>query len=418
VRRSLLTASCLALLLPACDGGPDKVEDGGAEQALSAEGPPLETEAPNGAGYKAAFAGQTRAPGLKTNLALDVRTAVSGLEMPWALEFLPDGRMLVSERPGRIRIASSDGRLSAAATGLPAVDHEGQGGLLDVAVDPDFATNSTIYWSYAEPRPGGNGTALAKARLVMSGSQPRLEDVRVLFRQQPTLESDLHFGSRIVFARDGTLFLTLGERSIPTGRRQAQDLGSHLGKIVRIDKDGSVPPGNPFAGREGARPEIWSYGHRNVQGAALHPATGELWTIEHGPAGGDELNVPQAGRNYGWPVIVYGMEYGGEPIGEGRTAQPGMEQPIYYWDPVIAPSGMLFYTGDLFPAWKGSLFVGGLASSKLVRLRLDGRRVTGEEWLLQDLGERIRDVRQGPDGAIYVVVEGDEGRILRLTPKS
>lgn len=377
--------------------------------------PPLETRPPNAPAQSPAFPGQTRAPGLATQVALDVRPLATGLDKPWAFEFLPDGRILLSEKPGRLRILDRDGRLSAPASDLPPVLETGQGGLLDVALDPDFARNHLIYWSYAEARDGGNATSLARGVLSERDGTPALEQVKVIFRQQPALDSRLHFGSRIVFGRDGTLFLTLGERSIPAGRAQAQDLGSDLGKIVRIDRDGGIPRDNPFVGRPGVRPEIWSYGHRNVQAAALDPASGRLWTVEHGARGGDELNQPQAGRNYGWPLITYGIEYNGAPIGAGLTAKDGLQQPVYYWDPVIAPSGMLFYTGAMFPAWKGSIFVGGLAGAKLVRLQLQGGKVAGEEWLLP--GRRIRDVRQGPDGAIYVITDGPGAELLRIARK-
>lgn len=274
--------------------------------------------------------------------------------------------------------------------------------------------NRLVYWSYAEARDGGNATSLARGVLSERDGAPQLTQVKVIFRQQPALDSRLQFGSRIVFGRDGTLFLTLGERSILPGRAQAQDLGSDLGKIVRIDRDGNAPHDNPFVGRPGVRPEIWSYGHRNVQAAALDPASGRLWTAEHGARGGDELNQPQAGRDYGWPTITYGVEYSGQPIGQGRTAAEGMEQPVYYWDSVIAPSGMAFYGGDLFPAWKGSIFIGDLAGTKLVRLQMQGGKVAGEEWLLQ--GRRIRDVGQGQDGAIYVT-DGPNAELIKLTPK-
>lgn len=398
----------LALALASLGAGCAK-----ADSSAAKAGAPLETRPPN-SDYQPAFAGQTRAPGVRSEIALDVTPAVTGLQRPWAFDFLPDGRMIISEIEGRLRIAGRDGRLSAPLGGVPAVDARDQGGLLDVAVDPDFARNQTIFFSYSEPRQGGNGTALARARLV-DGPQPRLEDLQVIFRQMPTFDSTKHFGSRIVFASDGTVFLGLGERSLPASRVHAQDLNSHFGKVVRINKDGSVPADNPFVGKPGARPEVWSYGNRNIQSAALRPTTGQLWVIEHGPRGGDELNLIQAGKNYGWPVISYGLEYSGQKLPGGATAREGMEQPVYYWDPVIAPSGMIFYTGDLFPAWRGNIFVGGLESQKLVRLVLDGDRVVGEEWLLQDQDERIRDVGQGPDGAIYVAVDG--GSILRITPK-
>jgi glucose/arabinose dehydrogenase len=292
---------------------------------------------------------------------------------------------------------------------------EGQGGLLDVALDPQFAGYRTIYWTYAEPRDGGNGTALAKG--VLSANDSAVENVQVIFRQMPTFASRLHFGSRIVFTPDGKLFLALGERSVPEARVHSQDLNSHFGKVVRLNLDGSVPEDNPFVGRSDAKPEIWSYGHRNIQAAALD-AEGKLWTIEHGPRGGDELNQPQAGLNYGWPVITYGIEYAGPKIGEGITAKEGMEQPVYYWDPVIAPSGMIVYDGSMFPEWQGNIFVGGLTSTKLVRLQMQDGKVVGEEWLLQDRGGRIRDVRQGPDGAIYIVTEAPDGELLKLSRQS
>jgi glucose/arabinose dehydrogenase len=335
------------------------------------------------------------------------------------MAFLPGGRMLVTERPGRMRIVGADGKLSEPLAGLPAVDARGQGGLLDVALDPQFASNRLVYWSYAEPREGGvNNSAVARGRLVEEGT-PRLENVEVIFHQVPSLDSRLHFGGRLVFARDGTLFVTLGDRSITEGRMQAQRLDGLLGKIVRLNRDGSVPKDNPFVGKEGVRPEIWSIGHRNVQAATLHPSTGELWEVEHGTRGGDEINIARKGKDYGWPTIAYGIEYKGNPITGGITAKEGMEQPLYYWDPVIAPSGMVFYTGSLFPAWKGNLFIGGMASTNLVRLVIDGEKVLGEERLLRDLKptpERIRDVDQGPDGALYLLTDSPKGRVLKLAP--
>jgi glucose/arabinose dehydrogenase len=341
----------------------------------------------------------------------------TGLDSPWAVELLPDGRFLVTERPGNLRIIAADGKVSAPVKGVPAVHARGQGGLLDVALDPDYAGNHTIYLSYAEPREGGNGTALAKAVLVEEADGARLEGLKVIFRQMPTFDSDMHFGSRIMFAPDGKLLLALGERSKPESRVHAQDLGSHFGKIIRINRDGSVPADNPFAGQPGARPEIWSYGHRNVQAATVDSATGRFWEVEHGPRGGDELNHPEPGRNYGWPVITYGIDYPGNKMGDGITQKEGMEQPVYYWDPVIAPSGMIVYHGALFPQWQGSLFVGGLGSTKLVRLQMEGEKVVGEEWLLQERPRRVRDVQQGADGSIYVLTEaGKESELLRLRP--
>jgi glucose/arabinose dehydrogenase len=355
---------------------------------------------------------------MKSEFELDVTEVATGLNYPWSFEFLPDERVLLTERPGAMRILGKDGQLSAPIKGVPAVLYETQGGLLDVALDPDFASNNTIYWSYSEPRKDGSGTNLAKGVLVENSSGASLENVQVIFRQMPSLDSvpKLHFGSRIVFAPDGKLFLTLGERGVPEGREQAQDLNSHFGKVIRINTDGSVPQDNPFVGRDGAKPEIWSYGHRNIQAANLD-AQGRLWTIEHGPLGGDELNRPEPGKNYGWPVIGYGIDYSGEKINEGITQREGMEQPVYYWDPVIAPSGMLFYDGGMFPEWQGNIFVGGLASSKLVRLQLESDRVIGEEWLLTDRTPRVRDVKQASDGALFVLTDGADAKLLRVGRK-
>jgi glucose/arabinose dehydrogenase len=341
-----------------------------------------------------------------------LETVAKGLDHPWSLAFLPDGRMLVTERPGRIRIVARDGKLSPALAGVPKVFAASQGGLHDVILDRDFGQNRTIYFCYAEPAGSGARTALARARLMDEGT-PRLDAVEVIFRQEGPLSSGNHFGCRIVHAPDGNLFLTTGDHF--TARDQAQNLGNHLGKLIRIRPDGSVPPDNPFVGRAGAKPEIWSYGHRNAQGLALHPASGKLWEHEHGPRGGDEINLIEKGKNYGWPVIGYGIDYSGAKIHES-TRKEGMEQPLWYWVPSIAPSGMAFYTGDLFPAWRGNLFVGALASQLLARLELDGDKVVKEERLLRELRERIRDVRQGPDGALWLLADNSAGRILRLAP--
>ena len=340
---------------------------------------------------------------------LRTETVAKGLEHPWALAFLPDGRILVTERPGRLRIVGRDGRLSQPLTGVPKVHAVGQGGLLDVALDPKFAANRLVYLSYAEPGEGGAGTAVARGKLGGAG----LEDVKVIYRQQPKVEGGGHYGSRLVFGRDGTLFITQGDRM--NHRDRAQNLSEGFGKIVRINPDGSIPKDNPFVGRSSARNEIWSYGHRNVQAAALHPETGQLWTVEHGARGGDELNHPEAGKNYGWPIITYGVDYSGAKIGQGAV-KAGLEQPVYYWDPVIAPSGMTFYTADAIPGWKGSVLVGSMQPGRLVRLTLADGKVTGEERYLGDLGERIRDVQQGPDGFVYVVTDEDDGRVLRVRP--
>jgi glucose/arabinose dehydrogenase len=337
-------------------------------------------------------------------------TYASGLVNPWALAFLPDGRLLVTERPGRLRIVARDGTLSEPLAGLPEIHARGQGGLLDVALDPRFAENQLVYVSFSEPAADGTaGTAVARGRLAGT----RLDAVQVIYRQQPKVRGNGHFGSRLVFGRDGTLFITQGERQQYS--TQAQDLASGLGKVVRVNADGTIPRDNPFVGRADARPEIWSYGHRNVQAAALHPTTGQLWTVEHGARGGDELNRPQAGKNYGWPVITYGVNYNGAAIGEG-SAKAGIEQPVYYWDPVIAPSGMTFYTGTAYPGWNGSVFIGSMTPGALVRLVLANGRVTTEERYLGDLRERIRDVQQGPDGLLYLVTDSPQGRVLRVVP--
>ena len=341
---------------------------------------------------------------------VDVQTVAKGLEHPWSLAFLPDKRMLVTERPGRLRIVGADGRISDPLTGVPQVYASGQGGLLDVTLSPTFDKDRLVYLSFAESGEGGAGTAVARGRLGESG----LENTQVIWRQQPKVSSSNHWGSRIVFRPDGTLFVTLGERFYHSDK--AQDLSGTIGKIVRLNPDGSTPGDNPFVNRAGARPEIWSYGHRNVQAAALHPETGQLWTVEHGARGGDGAsNHPEAGKNYGWPVISYGTHYSFLKIGEG-TAKPGMEQPVYYWDPVIAPSGMVIYTGDLFSGWKNNMLIGSLTPGGLVRLVMKDGKVAQEERYLGDLRERIHDVRQAPDGSLYLLTDARSGQILRATP--
>lgn len=347
--------------------------------------------------------------------AIVVAPLATGLSHPWGLVFLPGGEMLVSERPGNLRIVSEDGTLGAPIAGVPAVDARGQGGLLGLALHPDFAENRLVYMSFSEPgENGANSTAVARGQLSEDGK--RLTGVRVIFSQVPKVRSAFHFGSRLVFDREGRLFVTLGERAYDEVRVQAQELNSHLGKIVRLNDDGSVPADNPFVNSPGAKPEIWSMGHRNVQGAALHPQTGKLWTIEHGPRGGDELNIPEAGKNYGWPLISYGVNYDGTPVGTGKSEMPGMEPPIYQWTPVIAPGNMTFYTGAMFPGWNGNLLIAGLASNALVRLELNDHKVTHEERLLTELGQRLRDVVEGPDGALYILTDEDNGAILKVTP--
>jgi len=344
--------------------------------------------------------------------SIRVETIANGLSHPWALAFMPDGSMLVTERNGNLRHVSD--KVSEPIAGVPDVDARGQGGLLDVALDPQFEENRLVYLSFAEAGEGGNSTAVARG--VLSEDLTRLDNVEVIFSQKPKVQSQQHFGSRLVFDNDGYLFITLGERSQAQFREQAQQLNSHLGKIVRIRPDGTVPDDNPFVNQADALPEIWSYGHRNVQAAAINPESGVLWEIEHGPRGGDELNIVQPGANYGWPIVTLGINYDGTTIGEGVEHQEGMVDAIRTWTPVIAPSGMMFYQGEAFPDWKGNLFVGGLASTALVRLTVDGDNISGEERLLESLGLRIRDVAEGPDGAIYVITDEDDGEVLRISP--
>jgi aldose sugar dehydrogenase len=371
-------------------------------------------DGPPAAGQQPAFAGQTRAPPPPGHSAYRLVPVASGLNRPWALTWLPDGRMLVTERAGRLRIVTPDGTLSAPLDGVPQVAVESLGGLLDIALDPAFATNHWVYLSYLERRGDGlNGLSVGRGRLVEDGAGARLEGFTRLLQAQPAAKDGINAASRLAFGRDGTLYVTLGDRMVL--RDQAQNLDSDIGKTVRINPDGSIPRDNPFVGRADARPEIFTLGHRNSEGLAVHPATGAVWELEHGAKGGDEVNLLRPGRNYGWPVITYGIDYSGEKIGIG-TQKDGMEQPLYYWDPSIAPSGMAFYTGNLFPAWKGNLFIGALKAERVARLVLKGERVVFEEDLLLELHERIRDVRQGPDGALYVLTDNDQGRILKLVP--
>ena len=375
---------------------------------------PLETREPNAPDQRPAFPGQTRACAIQSNVAFDVSALAKGLKNPWAVEPLPGGDLLVTEKPGRLRIVSATGELGQPIAGVPAVDARGQGGLLDVALSAAFDSDRTIYWSYTEPRQGGNATSVARG--LLSADRRRLEQVRVIFRAMPTYDGNKHFGSRLALGPDQMLYIALGERSDAPMRPQAQQLDSHMGKILRIRPDGSAPTDNPFAGQPNALPEIWTLGHRNVQAAAFDPQ-GRFWVVEHGTRGGDELNLIQKGKNYGWPLVAYGEEYFGLPIRGAVTDRPGFEQPRYYWDPVIAPSGAQFYTGDAFPAWRGSLFVGGLKEKRLVRLTLENDRVTGEEHLLADRGQRVRDVRQGPDGALYVLTDEANGELWKIAPR-
>ena len=390
-----------------------------APARLPANCTPLETRPPNAKDQTPAFPGQTRICGVASKVAFDVVELTKALDHPWAVEPLPDGRLLVTERAGRLRIISASGQVGEPIAGLPAVAAAGQGGLLDVALGPTFAQDRTIFWTFSEPRDGGNGTAIGRGNLSADGT--KVENVQVIFHVLPTYNGRQHFGSRIAFGPDGMLYASFGERSDTPMRPNAQRLDGHLGKVIRIRPDGSVPQDNPFVGRADAKPEIWTLGHRNPQGLAFD-TQGRLWQVEHGTRGGDELNLIQKGKNYGWPLQAYGIEYSGaqpitSAIGPSAPAVAGMEQPTYFWDPVIAPSGLQYYTGNAFPAWRGSLFVGGLGGKKLVRLVLDGTRVVGEEWLLADRNQRIRDVKQGPDGLLYVVTDEAAGALWKLVPK-
>ena len=383
-------------------------------QSQPANCTPLETRPPEASGQQPAFEGQTRACGITSDVAFDVTVVAQGLEKPWSVEPLADGSLLVTEKPGRLRIVSASGQIGEPIEGVPPVDARGQGGLLDVALGPNFESDRTIFWSFSEPRDGGNGTSVARG--VLSPDRRRLEQVRVIFRSLPTYDGNMHYGSRVLVGPDGMLYVTIGERSDTPMRRYAQQLDSHLGKVVRITQDGQAPQDNPFAGQADARPEIWTLGHRNPQAAAFD-TDGRLWVIEHGTNGGDELNLIEKGKNYGWPEVAYGEEYSGRAIRGAVTQREGTQQPVYYWDPVIAPSGAQFYTGDAFPAWRGSLFIGALKETRLVRVVIDDGRVTGEEHLLADRRQRIRDVRQGPDGALYIVTDQDNGQLWRLSPR-
>lgn len=393
--------------------------DGKGEPTRPQVGPnpegPVETGPPNVPEFKPAFAQQTRAPAMHSKTAIQVTEVAGDFDEPWAIAFLPDGRMLVTEKhDGELLVVTPQGKKSEPVLGVPKVDGRGQGGLLDVELDPAYAKNQLVYLSYYEPRDGGNGLAVVRARFLDS-AKPALEGAKVIFRMQPTLDSKMHAGGRLVFTPDGMLFVTLGERSILPGRVQARDLGSDFGKVVRIRPDGSMPESNPFAGKSGARPEIWSLGHRNVLGADLDQQN-RLWAAEMGPKGGDELNLVLAGKDYGWPKIGYGEEYSGERIHE-TTQAPGLEQPVYYWDPVISPGALLIYSGELFAEWKGNFFIAGLSSKALVRLALKDDRVVGEERLLTDRGDRMREVVQGPEGALYLLTDGSDGKLLKLTPR-
>lgn len=372
----------------------------------------VETKAANTT-YKPAFDGQTRIPGVKTSTPFEGKMINDQLKRPWGIAGLPDARLLITEKEGVMRIATASGNLSAPITGIPIVNSAGQGGLLGLAIDPAFLENRMIYWTFSESSSEGNVTAVAKGKL--SADEKRIENGTVIYRATPAYNGTLHYGSRIVIDKGGNLIFSTGERSDKVTRPQAQDLNSGLGKVIRITKDGKPAADNPFLNTANARPELYSYGHRNVQGLAFDPQTGDLWENEFGPKGGDELNLIQPGKNYGWPTITYSLEYSGEKVGEGITQRTGMEQPVYYWDPVVSPSGMTFYSGNSIPEWENNLFIGSLSGKHIVRLVIKNNKVVGEERLLADEGQRFRDVAQGKDGALYAIT--DDGRLYRIGRK-
>ncbi|MFV0388964.1 MAG: PQQ-dependent sugar dehydrogenase [Pyrinomonadaceae bacterium] len=393
---------------------------------------PLETVPPNAASQKPTFKQQTRGCKTITKTAFNVTVLATGLNKPWAVEPLPEGGFLITEKAGTMRIIAVDGKIgdpikgilaveqggttdASNLGGLPPMTARGQGGLLDVALSPNFKTDSTIFWSFSEIRENGSGTSVARGKL--NGDRTSVEDVKVIFRAVPGYENGLHFGSRLEFSKDGKLFITTGDRFDRPNRELVQRLDNHYGKVMRVNSDGSIPKDNPYINTPGAKPEIWEQGHRNIQSAALD-ANGNLWTVEHGPKGGDELNLIEKGKNYGWSIVSFGEEYSGEPIPNSVTQREGFVDPVYYWDPVIAPSGMEIYNGDKFPEWKGNIFIGGLASKRLVRLALKDNKVIGEEHLLTERGKRIRDVKQGFDGNLYVVTDEQNGELIKISPKA
>lgn len=373
---------------------------------------PVETKEPN-ADYKPAFTGQTRIAGVKTATSYDGKILTEALKFPWGITSLPDGRLLVTEREGTMRIVTPAGKIGDAITGLPKVNPSGQGGLLGIRIDPAFETNRMVYWVFSEPGTDGNLTSVAKGKL--SADEKKMEGATVIYRATPAYKGNLHYGGRILVASDGNLFISTGERSDLITRPQAQSLNSGLGKVIRITKEGKPAPGNPFAGQAGARAELYSYGHRNVQSLAVDPVTGDLWEAEFGPRGGDELNHIKPGKNYGWPTITYGLEYSGKKVGDAIQQQDGLEQPAYYWDPVVSPSGMTFYTSDRMPEWKNNLFISSLSGMHVLRLVIKSDKVVGEERLLTDQNQRFRDITQGQDGALYAIT--DQGRLYRIDKK-
>ncbi len=404
--------TCLIISTSACtNSASSKVEAPDTTRNNNGNAP-VETQAAN-ATYKPAFEGQTRIAAVTTTTPYQSTVLTTGLKSPWGIAILPDGKLLITEKGGTMRIVTVEGSIGQSITGIPAVNSNGQGGLLGITLDPDFTSNRMVYWTFSENRPGGTLTAVAKGRLA--DNEKSIENSAVIYRATPAYNGTLHYGGRILFNKEGNLFVSTGERSDLETRPQAQDLNSGLGKVMYITKEGQPAAGNPFVGAANARPEIYTYGHRNVQSLAIHPETGELWEGEFGPRGGDEINRLQPGKNYGWPVITYGIEYAGGKVGQGITQKEGMEQPVYYWDPVLSPSGMTFYSGDMIPEWKNNLFISGLSSTHIARLVISNNKVTGEERLLADEKQRFRALVQGKDGALYAATDG--GRLYRITKK-
>lgn len=401
-----LFLSAFVLLSASCEASKTNEEEP-KEETL----PPVETEKPNNPDFKPAFEGQTRVAGVKTTTAYEATVIADGLVKPWAVTPLPDGRLAITEKGGTMRIATTDGNVSTPITGFPEVDDRSQGGLLDVAPAPDFSSSRMLYFTFAERTAQGSLTAVGKGKL--SDDETKIEDFQIIYRAIPYYDNSMHFGSRLLFDKNGHIFATTGERSDLATRPNAQKLSTGHGKVIYITTEGEPVPGNPFIGTEGALPEIYSYGHRNPQGLDIHPVTGELWLSEMGPRGGDEVNLIKPGKNYGWPTITYGIEYSGNIIGEGITQKEGMEQPVYYWDPVFSPSGMAFYSSNAIPEWENNLFIGGLNTKHIVRLVIKDNKVTGEERLLANEGQRFRDVSDGNDGALYAVT--DEGRLYKIS---
>lgn len=405
----ILIVAYFGFMLNACGSNPTgKNEDQNSDSSVVS----VETKKPN-SDFRPAFTGQTRIKAIKTSVSYEAAKLTDELKKPWGIVSLPDGRFLITEKGGSMRIVSPTGKVGEKITGIPAVNSDGQGGLLGLTLDKEFKTNRMVYWAFSENMPEGNLTAVAKGKL--SVDEKSLENVKVIYRATPAYDGTLHYGGRVIFDKTGNLLLSTGERSDKVTRPQAQDLNSGLGKIIRITTDGQPAAGNPFANDQKARPEIYSYGHRNVQGLALHPVTSDIWENEFGPKGGDEINLIQPGKNYGWPTITYGLEYTGFKVGEGLTKQDGLEQPVYYWDPVLSPSGMTFYNGTEVAEWKNNLFICGLNSNHIARLVIENNKVTGEERLLEDEGQRFRDITMGNDGKLYAIT--DEGRLYRIGKK-